>query len=105
MNDKLLRAFIEAQGYEIEEVTEEFDESGSDGGRNWFRSGVRVIDYKVTKKKSQVRLDVDGTEWSGIVEFVLAHEDEIRSRAYSEEYGSLKPILDFFSRSCNNEKI
>tara|TARA_R110000851_G_scaffold297740_1_gene453049 strand:- start:257 stop:460 length:204 start_codon:yes stop_codon:yes gene_type:complete len=43
MNGKLLRAFIEASGYEIEEVVEPFSEPGC---------CVRVADYKVTKKPS-----------------------------------------------------
>mgnify|MGYP003650182607 CR=1 FL=1 len=44
MNDKLLRAFIEASGYEIEEVVEPFHEAGCCGGVEYSRNGVRVID-------------------------------------------------------------
>jgi len=40
--DKLLRAFIEAQGYEIEVV---------DSGRK-EQFGTPIIDYKVTKRES-----------------------------------------------------
>ena len=50
MSDKLLRAFIKASGFEIETITEEFNESGGDGSRTWSRCGIRAIDYKVTKK-------------------------------------------------------
>lgn len=44
--DKLLRAFIEASGYEIEEI-ESVDSIPCNGG---FRAGGDIIDYKVTKK-------------------------------------------------------
>ena len=56
-NDKLLRAFIEAQGYEIEEVETKIPtriQAGVDP-RNampvFIDSFDVVIDYKVTKKK------------------------------------------------------
>mgnify|MGYP003659650100 CR=1 FL=1 len=55
--DELLRAFIEASGYEIKEVAEPFSEPGC---------CVRVADYKVTKKMdvalSLLREIVDGDD-------------------------------------------
>ena len=47
MNDKLLRAFIEAQGYEVEEVIIE---------ESLYRD--TVIDYKVTKRKVDGRSEL-----------------------------------------------
>jgi len=47
MNDKLLRAFIAAQGYEIEDTVARNKVESPDGiGCNYF-----IVDYKVIKKK------------------------------------------------------
>ena len=59
--DKLLRAFIEAQGFDIEEVTTRTEKEYQEYMSRHIESGVPsygltrqewfVIDYKVTKKK------------------------------------------------------
>ncbi len=60
MNDKLLRAFIEAQGYEIEEVKGDVFIGNYAGDDKYI---TRTIDYKVTKsrKDNRVMSDVSKT--------------------------------------------
>tara|TARA_R110000850_G_C9746972_1_gene445014 strand:+ start:200 stop:583 length:384 start_codon:yes stop_codon:yes gene_type:complete len=51
--DKLLRAFIEASGYEIEEVVTILDgQTVTEKGVTYGNQTVTSIDYKVTKKSS-----------------------------------------------------
>ncbi len=59
MNDKLLRAFIEAQGYEIEEVKGEVFVGSYAGDDKYI---TRTIDYKVTKKETGIIFTKDMVE-------------------------------------------
>jgi len=88
--DKLLRAFISASGFEIEETETTATETIK--GVLW---GTKTIDYKVTKKKPQACFDVDSPEWSCIVDFTLNQADNIEHDI--EGYGDLKPMLDYFN--------
>jgi len=83
---KLLKAFIEASGFDIKE----------DGSASYDKPKV-VIDYKVTKKKSQVSFDVDSPEWKGMVTFVLCEADNIKHGI--DGYSDLQPMLDYFNRN------
>jgi len=54
MNDKLLRAFIEALGFDIEELTKSTevpDKSRPEVGATFISK--KVVDYKVTKKNPE----------------------------------------------------
>ena len=59
---KLLRAFIEASGYEIEEVTSEkrvmmtHDRRGQVNRNRGLTCPLGVIDYKVTKKRKDITI-------------------------------------------------
>ena len=55
---KLLRAFIEAQGFEIEEIKTQ--KPFSDG---LVTGSYELIDYKVTKKEFIVPLPVNSKAW------------------------------------------
>lgn len=125
--DKLLRAFIEASGYEIEEVEEvelwrtipfmgqterdmlhhkEFcgcviSRVKTDTENHW-ELHRKIIDYKVTKKAVesnayQVILDTQGPEFSCIVKYITDHIDDIESSV--NDFGILKPMLDYFNRN------
>jgi len=103
--EKLLRAFIEASGYEIEEVTvntptrtiSHFDVN-NDGLPVFIDSLEPIIDYKVAKKKVQVCFDINGPEWSCIVDYILHHSGDIE--AETNDFDILKPMLDYFNRNC-----
>jgi len=100
MNDKLLRAFIEASGFSIEEVKAPLEEIKlHDGSLTLIPIDSAVtIDYKVTKKKAQVCFDVDSHEWSCIVEYVLSHQGDIE--AGTNDFDCLRPMLNYFNRNC-----
>jgi len=95
--EKLLRAFIETQGYDIEEIYEESLPSGQ----------ITIPhDYKVIKKEptQQEKASFDMSElishseaWCAICDYVLEHKDDI---GYSiNDFGTLKPVLEFFYRN------
>lgn len=88
--EKLLRAFIEASGYEIEQVNIVEDAQGFPG------ISKLVNDYKVTKKHESPFpwMDTDSPAWSAIVKFVLDRKDIIESGNHA--VSELKPVLDFF---------
>lgn len=110
MNDthKLLLAFIEASGFDVEEEYKV------------YISGVYIrtqkhkypkdinnmfpvhneTDYKVTKKEAEamVTLPVQSEAWGCVVEFVSKHAEIIQSS--SGDIGELKPMLDFMNRNC-----
>lgn len=100
--DKLLRAFIEASGYEVEEVKVPCMPVESDGilfGQDY------KIDYKVTKKNKELPLEchepcvplpVQSDAWGCIVEFVNDHYGDIE--AGINDFDTLRPILNFISR-------
>ena len=48
--ERLLRAFIEASGYEIKAITNTRIVGGISSVGSWNREEVVTIDYKVTKK-------------------------------------------------------
>ena len=109
--DKLLRAFIEASGYEIKEVV--VDKVIPDLSRV-ERSTLTikdVIDYKVTKRDNGVKqfaadvfyrtgdivpLPIKSKAWGCIVEYVTSHDGDIESD--TNDFGTLKPMLDFMNR-------
>jgi len=104
VNDKLLRAFIEASGYTIEEIKattkQKFSFIKAAFTDRYNQQGpITTIDYKVTKKKSQVSFDVDSPEWSAIVIFVSNEADNIEQSI--DGYGDLKPMLDYFNRNSD----
>lgn len=97
--DKLLRAFIEASGYEIEEITtRKILVSAEPPTRDEFINGstvIETIDYKVTKRHAPVLVPIliQSDEWGCIVEFVSSHADDIETG--TNDYGTLTPIWDF----------
>ena len=117
-NDKLLRSFIEASGFDIEEVESQevflhwdfmgqqlvdvkklYPDCGvvinSDTGVDIYH---KVIDYKVTKKEPQVCFDINSPEWGCICDYIISHRASIESG--ENDYGDLKPMLDYFNRNC-----
>ena len=105
--DKLLRAFIEASGYEIEEVRTLSPPckvaSNIDPETGLMRYVAALdfergysIDYKVTKKDDFVPLPVQSKEWGCIVEYITDHYEDIEIGI--DDFGALKPIMDFISR-------
>lgn len=44
-------------------------------------------------------MDTNSPEWSAIVQYVLGHKDDIESSI--NDFGELKPVLDFFNRNCD----
>ncbi len=98
--EKLLRAFIEASGYEVEEVlVNPRPLVCNDKPTN--RMTYDYIDYKVTKRSAQVCFDVDSPEWSCVVGYILGAKEDIELGI--NNYGELKPMLDFFY-GVKNEK-
>ena len=99
--DKLLRAFIEASGYEIEETVTILDgQTVTEKGVTYGNQTVTSIDYKVTKKVAdsnahQVIFDTQGAEWSCIVKYITGHIDDIESSV--NDFDTLKPMLDYFN--------
>ena len=53
--DKLLRAFIEASGFDVQEIKEEFYKGEFKGLSTEIHE--RVVDYKVTKKAKVLHCD------------------------------------------------
>lgn len=96
--DKLLRAFIEASGFEIQEIKEEFYKGEFKGLGTEIHE--RVIDYKVTKKDDYVPLPVQSKEWGCIVEYLTDHYEDIEIGI--DDFGTLKPIMEFISRNSPN---
>lgn len=102
MNDKLLKAFIEASGYTIETTPKIMTDERrkfleSENMHFTILTEGAECDYKVTKKKPQVCFDVDSPEWSCIVNFVLGHKEDIINDI--NDYGGLGLVLDFFNRN------
>ena len=110
--DKLLRAFIEASGYEIEEVesSSSFYGAGCINEDGTLKEGalplgtVKSIDYKVSKAKGVIEsnayqfiLDAQGPEFSCIAKYIDDHKDEIELKVM--DYGDLQPMLDYFCRN------
>ena len=89
--DKLLRAFIEASGYEVKEVQGDFITTQY--------GGYSEFDYKVTKKQSYVPIEIQSKEWGCIVDFVQSHREDIINDV--NDYGGLGFILDFMERNSN----
>jgi hypothetical protein len=58
--EKLLRAYIEAQGFDVKEVTKSFvmKDMGRPEADAMFTS-TQVVDYKVTKKKVKVFTEIE----------------------------------------------
>ena len=108
--DKLLRAFIEASGYEVEEVSNGKPELVK---AFWDRPAIikEGIDYKVTKRDNGVKqfaadvfyrtgdivpLPIKSKAWGCIVEYVTSHAGDIESG--TNDFDTLKPIWDFMNR-------
>lgn len=92
--EKLLRAFIKAQGYEIEQT----------GGRTG--NVASPVDYKVTNKGptqqqkdsfSMSELIAHSDAWNAICDYVLFHKEDIESGI--NDFGDLKPVWNFFNRN------
>ena len=122
--DKLLRAFIEASGYEVKRVRtgdEKCDCYKSNplsrghliGCQRCQGTGVShgIFDYKVTKRDNGVKqfaadvfyrtgdivpLPIKSKAWGCIVEYVKNHAGDIESGA--NDFDTLKPIWDFMNR-------
>lgn len=90
---KLLRAFIEASGFDVEEIQEQKIPSGQI---------LTPHDYKVTKKPHQVCFDVNSPEWSSVVLYIIGHRHEIEIK--ENDFGTLAPMLDCFDRSIKQNK-
>jgi len=96
--EKLLRAFIKAQGYEIEEtVTYDLFHTGI--GNPEIIDKIEIIDYKVTKKQQSPFswMDTNSPEWSAIVEYVTDHDEDIEIGI--NDFATLRPVLNFFNRN------
>jgi len=89
--DKLLRAFIEASGFDIEEFS---------ATRDGEAIPDSVVYYKVTKKECYVPLPVQSKEWGCIVEYLTDHYEDIEIGI--DDFGTLKPIMEFISRNSPN---
>ena len=103
---KLLRAFIEASGYEIETSSGKVScgcsgYTGSGCGCCNFTGFIsKPFDYKVTKKHpvALVPIPIQSDEWSCIVKFVESHANDIEQDI--NDFGELKPMWDFMNRNC-----
>jgi len=101
MNDtiKLLTAIAEAQGLVVEVVTPKASDLAWNFGK---ASGGDVTpltaDYKVTYKNPDpmVPLPIHSDAWSCLVDFLLAHRDDIINDI--NDYGGLGSMLDFIER-------
>ena len=98
--EKLLRAFIEVSGFDIEETIKEGPSISKRDSIGVFDEFYITTDYKLTKKKAQVCFDVDSPEWGCIVEYVTIHEVDIETE--TDDYGDLKPMLEYFNRNSPN---
>jgi len=104
---KLLRAFIEASGYEVESISRAMlnGEEVKNKAKiallpmlSWGDSEVEFItDYKVTKnhKSPFPWMDTNSSAWSAIVEYVLDYKKEIEMGEGG--FVILKPVLDHFN--------
>lgn len=92
--EKLLRAFIDASGYDIEEVRATVHKDNMTSG-----------DYKVTKRPQSPFpwMDTGSTAWTAIVRFCTDERDNIESKV--DGYGDLQPVLDFFDRNCDGSPV
>jgi len=92
--EKIIRAWLKCEGYEIEEIFEQK-----------IPSGQILIphDYKVIKKQegeeaySMAELIAHSDAWNAICDYVLAHKEDIESGI--NDFETLKPVWDFFNRN------
>jgi len=94
-------------------------------GRIWFSDKFEISDlikvmeilgYKLTKGEPTHTFEVIGENsvfkmselishadvWSAITTYVLAHRSDIELDI--NDFGTLKPVSDFFNRSCNEKE-
>ena len=86
----LLEALCESLGFNIE-----FDEG------QVIPSGQILVPAKYTLtdiKEAFVNIPLKGEVWGSMVNYILAHQFDIEGDI--NDFGSLKPVLDFFSRNC-----
>jgi len=106
--EKLLRAFIEAQGYEIEKIYNQRKYNyecalAAETNAPFLKTHEDFIDYKVTKKQkdkeaySMAELIAHSDAWNAICDYVLAHKEDIESNV--NDFETLKPVWDFFNRN------
>jgi hypothetical protein len=100
---KLLRAFIEAQGYDVEEsevvvrvnAISHFD--SITGKAVQIKEDKLVKDYKVTNPEPYVPLPIQSKAWNCITKFIIEHRDDIINDVNG--CGGLRHMLDFMERN------
>ena len=97
MEMKLLRAFIDASGFDVKEVVREAAEGQEPDF--FILDDDYCVDYKVTSKECLVPLPAQSKAWGCVVDFVLSHREDIINDV--NDYGGLGSILDFMERKSN----
>lgn len=102
--EKLIRAWLKCEGYEIEEV----ETKGMYNHPVLAGPIERVeIDYKVTKKELKgsfmSEMIAHDEAWSAIVQYVTSHSDDIQGGI--DDFDSLGPVLNFFNRHVSTDDL
>lgn len=84
----LIEAMIEKMGYRVEYSEEQKLPSGQ------ITVPARADLYLTCIDRP---IPVSNDAWSAIVGYVISHEDDIRRDM--EDFGELRPVLDFFNRN------
>jgi hypothetical protein len=97
--EKLLRAFIEAQGYEVEEVKERVNLSIIGDSRT-----LMTVDYKITKKPFDINSEEYTDEMSRL-HSVIRESNEYNRRLYLESYDLKKELATLKTGKAHNENL
>lgn len=124
--DKLLRALIDALGFEVDRVVSvsygrtiqaghysvtanpnteyEFFPATNQMPHAEYKEVIRSVDYKVTKKESPleslgncVPLPIQSEAWGSVVEYLTNHKEDIETG--TNDFDTLRPIWDWFNRN------
>ena len=95
---KLLTAFIEASGYDVEEITKSVempDKSRPEVGSTFISK--KVVDYKVTKKPSPLHVYYDDVQLEQLVANVIQlSECKVDERWIKYPKASFDAVVDWF---------
>jgi hypothetical protein len=109
--EKLLRAFIEAQGYEVEDTITRSEfyatvDINSDGrpSAGSIPGFVSISNYKVTKKPFDINSE-EYTDEMARLHTVIRESNEYNRRLYLESYDLKKELATLKTGRAHNENL
>jgi len=89
-DNQLLKSLCEALGFEVVETTNRVDLGN---GSQYF---THQTSYKLERKKEDW-IPVDKEVFGILVNYIISHQEDIEAEV--DDFGSLKPIWDWFNRN------